>query len=272
MPSQLGSPTTTRELARYTLKRVFGFDGFRGVQEDVIVAALGGESAGRLQFRGVGAGDGSSSSSSSAAGAGSDMLCGTGGQDVFCTMPTGGGKSMCYIIPALLRPGVTVVVSPLLSLIQDQVVGLASGSLSKFGVAVPAAALTSELSAEEAKGVYRELHKEPGRRGHGDGTSMKLLFVTPEKLMSSEALSDALDGLYNRRYPGTQHRMLSRFVIDEAHCVSQWGHDFRPDYKMLKALRHSYPDVPIMALTATGERRGEGAAMAQHFNPLSAAG
>jgi hypothetical protein len=203
----LAPPTSLRVLARYALQRTFGFAGFRGVQEDVIVAALGG---------GRGGGGGGATG-------------GSGGADVFCVMPTGGGKSMCYIIPALLRPGVTLVVSPLLSLIQDQVVGLASGSLSKFGIAVPAASLSSELSEAEARAVYRELHKDPNARGGGAGggggggggcgPSIKLLFVTPEKLIKSQALARALDHLYATRFPGTPHRLLARVVIDEVRAL-----------------------------------------------------
>ena len=196
----LRPPTTTRELARYALKKVFGFDGFRGVQEDVIVSALGGATSadrGVLNFKPSGSRNFSSSSSSSsaAAGEGGDGTSagpeGEGGNDVFCIMPTGGGKSLCYIIPAILRPGVTLVVSPLLSLIQDQVVGLASGSISRYGIAVPAASLSSELGEKDTKAVYRELYKVPGRKGAGDGgPTIKLLFVTPEKLIKSATLTD----------------------------------------------------------------------------------
>ena len=173
--------SANRELARYALKTVFGFDGFRGVQEDVVTHLLDHED-----------------------------------RDTFVIMPTGGGKSLCYALPALLRPGITLVVSPLLSLIQDQVVGFVSGSSSRLGISVPATALSSEQGEAEAKAVFRELHKLPDRPGDGDGPTCRLLYVTPEKVAASEALHSALAGLYNTRFPGTPHRMLARIVIDEA--------------------------------------------------------
>ncbi|MDP2828087.1 MAG: DNA helicase RecQ [Sulfuricellaceae bacterium] len=156
------------------------------------------------------------------------------GGDALVLMPTGGGKSLCYQIPALLRSGVGIVISPLIALMQDQV-----DALCQLGVR--AAFLNSSLDAEAARGVFGNL-----MRGELD-----LLYVAPERLSSAgflNALEDLQDG------PG-----LALFAIDEAHCVSQWGHDFRPEYRELTVLHQRFPDVPRIALTATADAptRGE---------------
>ena len=169
------------------LKTVFGFDSFRGQQAEII-----------------------------------EHVC--GGGDALVLMPTGGGKSLCYQVPALVRPGTGIVVSPLIALMQDQV-----DSMRQLGVR--AAALNSSLSWPETQRVLREL-----RAGELD-----LLYVAPERLLT-DALLDQLDDA-----------PLALFAIDEAHCVSQWGHDFRPEYLQLALVHERYPAVPRIALTATAD-------------------
>jgi len=205
-------------LPQYALKRVFGLESFRGVQEDVVKAAMEDIDA-----------------------------------DIFVVMPTGGGKSLCYALPAILRPGVTVVISPLISLIQDQVTTFCSGHASKQGHGIPSAYLCSGMTPAEEEGVFAELRKRPGCPGAGpDGPALKLLYITPERVASSGRLRVALKSLSIAIQPDSGRSLLSRFVVDEAHCVSSWGHDFRPDYASLGAtLRSVFPTVPIMALTAT---------------------
>ena len=173
--------------ARDLLSRVFGYDRFRGQQEAIIEHTI----------------------------AGGDSLV---------LMPTGGGKSLCYQIPALVRPGAAVVVSPLIALMRDQV-----DTLLQAGVS--AACLNSTLAYEEALDVEARL-----RAGRID-----LLYVAPERLLGERtlALLNEID--------------LALFAIDEAHCVSQWGHDFRPEYLQLSALHERFPAVPRIALTATAD-------------------
>jgi ATP-dependent DNA helicase RecQ len=171
------------------LHRVFGYETFRGAQEEVVRHVVGGGSA-------------------------------------MVLMPTGGGKSLCYQVPALCRPGVGVVISPLIALMEDQV-----SSMREFGVA--AAALHSDLPPDEARGVLRDLHQ--GR--------LKLLYISPERLL--------LDGTMQR----LAEMQIALFAVDEAHCVSQWGHHFRPEYRGLSALGRNFPEVPRLALTATADPR-----------------
>ena len=170
-----------------TLRDVFGFDSFRAYQREIIEHIVGGG-------------------------------------DAFVLMPTGGGKSLCYQIPALHRPGTAIVVSPLISLMKDQVDALRANGVS-------AACLNSSLSAEESSAVFRDLR---------NGT-LDLLYVAPERLM----LDGFLDSL--RTVP------IALFAIDEAHCVSQWGHDFRPEYVKLGQLRERFPGIPLIAMTATAD-------------------
>jgi ATP-dependent DNA helicase RecQ len=182
------SPLDTISPALDILRRVYGHENFRGRQGEIIdhVAA---------------------------------------GGDALVLMPTGGGKSVCYQIPALLRDGVGVVVSPLIALMQDQV-----ASLQQMGVA--AAVLNSSQTLDEMREVEGQL-----RRG-----ALKLLYVAPERLLTARFL-DLLRGL-----------RIALFAIDEAHCVSQWGHDFRPEYIQLSVLHEQFPDIPRIALTATADR------------------
>ncbi|KAJ1371831.1 Bloom syndrome protein [Parelaphostrongylus tenuis] len=177
-----------------TLKEKFGFNSFRHRQKTAVTAVLLG-------------------------------------YDAFVLMPTGAGKSLCYQLPAVLSNGVTVVVSPLKSLIEDQ-------RLKMRELGIPCEALTSDLSQSDQTVIYNRLMCSP--------PDIKLLYITPEKISASGRLASVFASLHRRHF-------LSRFVIDEAHCVSQWGHDFRPDYTKLQSLRHDYaePKVQIVALTAT---------------------
>jgi ATP-dependent DNA helicase RecQ len=171
------------------LKQYFGFTSFRPLQEEIIRDALAGK-------------------------------------DVFALLPTGGGKSLCFQLPAMTRGGLTVVVSPLIALMKDQVDALqASG--------VPATFLNSSLAAGESRGRLRGLHTGQYR----------LLYVAPERLMLSGFLSDL------------QRWGVNLLAVDEAHCISEWGHDFRPEYRQLANLRPLFPEVPMMALTATATGR-----------------
>jgi ATP-dependent DNA helicase RecQ len=175
------------------LKRTFGFDAFRPGQEAVV----------------------------------RDVLA---GRDVLALMPTGGGKSLCYQLPALLQPGVSLIVSPLIALMQDQVRQLEDND-------VPATFINSSLaSADIARRMGGVLRGE-----------YKLVYLAPERLVVSQFLG-ALNSLCAA--PG-----INAFVIDEAHCVSEWGHDFRPEYRQLSVLRERYPHVPILAFTATATAR-----------------
>jgi len=182
------SATTTPDPAQ-VLQEVFGYGAFRGPQAEIVEHVVGGGSA-------------------------------------LVLMPTGGGKSLCYQIPALCRSGVGVVVSPLIALMQDQVEGLRQAG-------VRAAALNSSLEASQASAVWRAL--EQGE--------LDLLYVSPERLLSPGFL-DRLEQL-----------PLALFAIDEAHCVSQWGHDFRPEYLQLAVLAERFAAIPRLALTATADPR-----------------
>ncbi len=148
----------------------------------------------------------------------------TDGGNCLVLMPTGGGKSLCYQLPSLLREGCGIVVSPLIALMRDQVAGLLEAGVN-------AAVLNSTLSFDEASEVERRLLA-------GD---LDLLYVAPERLLTPRCLS--LLGQAN----------IALFAIDEAHCVSQWGHDFRPEYIGLSVLAERFPDVPRIALTATAD-------------------
>jgi ATP-dependent DNA helicase RecQ len=171
------------------LREVFGYESFRLLQSDIIESVLAGN-------------------------------------DALVVMPTGGGKSVCYQIPALLLPGLTVVVSPLISLMKDQV-----DQLCQLGV--PAVMLNSSLAAPDYQRTVREVA----------AGQVRLLYCAPETLMKPDVLS-----LLERRG-------VSCLAIDEAHCISEWGHDFRPEYRMLAEVRRRFAQAVCIALTATATTR-----------------
>jgi len=175
------------EKALQILKSNFGYDEFRPMQREIIEAV-------------------------------------TSGSDALVLMPTGGGKSLCYQIPALMMEGTAVVVSPLISLMKDQVEALRANGIE-------AATLNSGISADEERQIRQRL-----RCGQ-----LQLLYISPERLMLE------LDWL-------AESLRVSLFAIDEAHCISQWGHDFRPEYTQLGVIHERFPDVPVIALTATADK------------------
>ncbi len=186
-PEAIAAASAAVARRRDVLRQVFGYDSFRGQQEEIIAHVAGGG-------------------------------------DCLVLMPTGGGKSLCYQIPALLRDGVGIVVSPLIALMHDQVAALRQAG-------VRAAALNSALPPGEAAVVERAM-----RAGELD-----LVYIAPERLVTPRCLE-----LLSRT-------RIAVFAIDEAHCVSQWGHDFRPEYRQLSILHERFPEVPRIALTATAD-------------------
>jgi ATP-dependent DNA helicase RecQ len=175
--------------AQAILKSTFGYDQFRHSQQEVIQELLDGN-------------------------------------DALVLMPTGGGKSLCYQIPALVREGTAIVISPLIALMHDQV-----DALQQLGI--KAAFLNSSMSPDEAHAVEQQLINN----------ELELVYVAPERLLTNQMLA-ILDRC-----------QLALFAIDEAHCVSQWGHDFRPEYQRLKILHERYATIPRIALTATADQR-----------------
>ena len=177
----------TKITASRILKDYYGFDAFRSQQEDIV----------------------------------NDLVA---GKDLLVLMPTGGGKSICYQIPAIMRAGVGIVVSPLIALMEDQVAAMKLQGIR-------AAYYNSSLSSTEARLVLAQLHNN----------ELDLLYIAPERLLSESFLERL------------QECPLALFAIDEAHCISQWGHDFRPEYAALGLLKSHFPHVPIIALTATAD-------------------
>jgi ATP-dependent DNA helicase RecQ len=180
---------TAADTLSATLKHYFGYDGFRPGQRQVIQSALER-------------------------------------RDQLVIMPTGGGKSLCFQLPALIQSGLTIVVSPLIALMQDQVQALTDNGIA-------ATCLNSSLDGAALRERWAML-----RQGN-----LKLLYVAPERLLMSDTLAELAQV------------DLAGLVIDEAHCVSDWGHDFRPEYRQLRQLRQQFPGLPVMALTATATER-----------------
>jgi ATP-dependent DNA helicase RecQ len=187
-PAPVSTLSTSPNLLS-TLKRYFGYSTFRPLQEEIIRDSLAG-------------------------------------RDVFALLPTGGGKSLCFQLPALVRNGLTIVISPLIALMKDQV-----DSLRANGIA--AACLNSSLEGAERRAAWRDLHQ--GR--------IRLLYVAPERLFVGTLIEEL------------KQWNLGAVAVDEAHCISEWGHDFRPEYRKLSDLRAQFPEVPFIALTATATER-----------------
>ncbi|MBQ7502237.1 DNA helicase RecQ [bacterium] len=169
------------------LKRFYGYRSFRGMQEEIILHLIKGG-------------------------------------DATVLMPTGGGKSLCYQIPSIVRPGMGLVISPLIALMQDQVTSLISGGIR-------AAFLNSSLTPQEIRRVYAQIY----------GGNLDILYISPERAV--------MDGFMDR----LREIKISLIAVDEAHCISQWGHDFRPEYTQLSSLREAFRDAPWIALTATAD-------------------
>jgi len=174
--------------ASATLKKVFGYDAFRPLQADIIQAVY--------EHR-----------------------------DTLVLMPTGGGKSVCFQVPALTLDGTAIVISPLIALMKDQVEGLRANGVS-------AAFMNSSLDSSQSRQVEEDVLNG----------KIKLLYVSPEKIVSQGF------------QPLMKRMKISLFAVDEAHCISAWGHDFRPEYTQLRFLKDQFPNTPVIALTATADK------------------